>query len=401
MNKKRRERYAERALMTRAKFAGRDDLLAASVQTKVGRKAMPVCAELFGSQKHFKQLADNTIKLMNETGGRHKHQVMHLLTAGLPKDFACDTLKMSSGERKRAYAALDLGIGRSLHECNYATEVTRVKINEGMDIIMDRFFTRTTHQCSGASNSKARIMDKDLHQWEALLHSNWPALLRELAMDRPDLVPDLDSIPKTGWTDFDASMLSAVHAEVPDAEAEQARRHKQFMLVLCNRLGVVRGCLPPKTPEEIAASKERWRARTASRLTKEKFDPLAYEIRAPLLKTFRKWLIKKGLRYTRFTVPHPCPLCNAGPTDEAVYIALNKQVEDLALQQKPISPDITARMTKLRKSLRIYRLHRIQLAHARAEAKETEDNLEPGTCMVIRDFVNHHDHAGKHVKCLN
>ena len=76
-------------------------------------------------------------------------------------------------------------------------------------------------------------------------------------------------------------------------------------------------------------------------------------------------------------------------------------MEALALADQPIPAELDLRCTKLRASLRVYRVHRTQLATSRAEAKKAEDNLTPGTCMVIRDFVNHHDHAGSHVKCLH
>jgi hypothetical protein len=58
-------------------------------------------------------------------------------------------------------------------------------------------------------------------------------------------------------------------------------------------------------------------------------------------------------------------------------------------------------MAALRVSLRVYRVHLAQLETARVEAKAAEDNLAVGSCLVIRDFVNHHDHGGKHVKCLH
>jgi hypothetical protein len=401
MNKIRRERYAERKLMVSAVASGNDNLLAKALITKVGKKAMPMCANLFGGQAHWKKLADNSIALMKEVGHRHKHEVAHLLTKGLPKGFAADKLQMSTQQLKRAYAALDLNDGRALRDACYANAVTRNKVTEGMDLLFHRFFHRTTHQCSGANNSKARIMDTEYHLWEALLHSNWPALLRELAGERPDLVPDLADMPNTGWTDFDACMLSAVHQTIPDTEAEQALRHKEFIADYCDRMSRVRGELPAKSKAELDADQNQRRARTASRLQQETFKPAEYFIEAPRLKTFRTWLIKKGLRYTRFTVPHPCPLCNQGPTDEVVFAALKKQMDDLAIAQKPIPAELTKRCSKLRASLRIYRVHRAQLATARAEAKEAEDNLAPGTCMVIRDFVNHHDHAGAHVKCLH
>ena len=404
-NKTRREKYAEKILYESAMASGRDDHLVQALSTATGRRLMPLCAQAYGQQAHFKLLADNTKLLLKNMGGRHKKQVAHLLTGGLPNAFCRKALQMSHAQIKRAKEEIDIEdmneSGRSIEDASYATDVNRDKIGEALDKVLTAFFNGTTHQCSGADQSKARIMDVDYFQWDAELSGQWPGLLRELAAKHPHLVPDLQDMPKTGWTDFEACLLSAVHASPNDPKEEREVRTKKRNTEYNTILAQKKGSLPPTTETERAKARAQRRQRVSSRLKYDTFDPAAYDIRAPAMRTFRAWLKRKGLRYTRFTVPHPCPLCTDGPTNEVVYAALSKQIDDLVTADLPVPGELTKRCNKLRTALRVYRIHLLQLEASRAAAKKAEDNLVPGEAMVIRDFVNHHDHSGKHVKCLH
>ena len=82
---KRRQEYADKKLLSQALATGRDDLLAAAIQTKTGAAAMPLCAKAFGMQEHFELLKANTMKLLSKTGGRHKQEVAHLRRWSAPK----------------------------------------------------------------------------------------------------------------------------------------------------------------------------------------------------------------------------------------------------------------------------------------------------------------------------
>ena len=404
LNTQRRERYAERKLIMKAKKTGDDKLLCEALKTKMAKKMMPRCHAAYGTSDHFEYLAANTKKLLAATGGRHKKEVAHMLTKGLPSWFSKTTLGLSAAQLHRAKRELKTEEGRGISDACYAENVERNKTPEGLDIVFNAFFHRTTYQCSGADNDKARIMDKDIHEWNALMVAQWPALLRELADARPDLVPNVEKMPKQGWTDFEASILAAtcqhMHYERDPIEEFESRK-KAALKKYCNRLAQIRGCLPPTSKEEKERDREKQRRRTQMRLKQEDFNPAFYSVRAPQLATFRLWLQKNKLRFSRFAVPHPCPLCTSGPTDEVVYTALKKEIEDLHIANRTVPPELAQRAQKLRKSLRIYRVHLTQLATARAEAQKAEDELPVGSCMVIRDFVNHHDHSGKHVKCLH
>ena len=402
VNTKRREQYAQRILLKKAKTSGRDDLLHKALATPVGQRQMPRCAGAFGNSAHFASLVENTKKLLKHTGRRHKHEMAHMLCEGLPKWFSKSKLGLTHAQTKRAQEEIQsLGAGRTLDAACYAENVNRNKIPESMSNIFMQFFHRSTYQCSGADQDKARIMDMEFFEWEAELTALWPGLLREEAARMPDQVRVLSDMPEGGWTDYQACMLSAVEQKTQNAAEEQDQRRTKYLVAYRLELARTRGELSPKTNAENAADAQTRKDRLTARLRPEDFDPSTYTIKAPTLKTFRLWLGKQQLRFTRFSVPHPCPLCTSGPTDEVVYKELSKQMEDLVTAGLPVPKELQQRCTKLRKALRIYRVHIRQLTTARAEAKQAEDDLLPGTCMVIRDFVNHHDHSGKHVKCLH
>jgi hypothetical protein len=401
VNAQRRERYAERILLTKAMHSGSDKLLCEVLKTKVGRLRMPLCADSFGSQKHFDLMVKNTTALLQSTGRRYKKQVTHLLINGLPTWFCKNNLKLTAAETKRGKEEDPVLEGRGVEDASYAEHVTRDKINEVIDAAFKNFYERTTYQCSGAKTEQARIMDKPLYEWEAELAAMWPSLLREIAEERPQLVPALSDTPKSGWSDFEACLLSAVHSPPVDPVEEQTLRTQDFKKDYVVHLARMRGALPRATEQETKAMHDERAQRTASRLHRETYDPHNYSITAPSLRTLRLWLDRNNMRFTRFSVPHPCPLCTKGPSDEVVFTKLAADMAALKTAGKDVPRELQQRCDKLRASLRIYRVHCQQLETARKEAKHAEDNLAVGSCMVIRDFVNHHDHGGKHVKCLH
>ena len=93
------------------------------------------------------------------------------------------------------------------------------------------------------------------------------------------------------------------------------------------------GRLRQHTPAELQAAKRK-RQEEKSSLTESKFDPLNYEIRGVKFSEFLSFLEDSRLRYTKFTSPHPCPLCDDGPTDEIVLKELPSQEVELKKENK-------------------------------------------------------------------
>ena len=411
-NVERRRKYAEKKLVATA-FANTDDVLVlAALQTKAGAKRMPLCAQAFGAATHFQQLAENTKRLMAATGSRHKKELAHLITGGLPPEFCQLTLAMTVNQQKNAQNKHQAQKGvddkhraqRSLANAKYAEGMdgtTRSVVSDKMAHTYLKFFLSNSHICSGATDDRARIVDLTEFQWESELAAQWPGILRETAAERPDYVPDLEERPTTGWSVFDANMLAAVHAVTSDPRAERMSRYAESTRKRNLKLARQKGTLPPRTDAEVRASAEAIRLRTAARKGPARFEHDAYKVQEPDFRAFKGWLKTAGHRYTHYTVPHPCPLCDNGPTKELVYAALLGEEVVLTTAQKEVPRELTQRIKKLRVDLRVYRLHVLQLAKSRAAVKKAEENLQPGEAMVIRDFVNHHDHGGAHVKCLH
>ena len=128
---------------------------------------------------------------------------------------------------------------------------------------------------------------------------------------------------------------------------------------------------------------------------------MQYKIRGVRYETFLDVLACNKLRWTKFVSPKLCPLCESGPIDSVVLDELEKDVVQMTKEKKPIPDKITQELRQLRKKVNNYRLHEEQLRTARAEANKKRDAMVPGEVGVTRDFVNHHDHAGAHVKCLH
>ena len=182
---------------------------------------------------------------------------------------------------------------RTLSNAKYAEGMTRLTRNatcEGLTLAFTTFFKRTTYQCSGSNVEKARIMDKEYYSWEAELQAMWPGILRELATTRPDLVPDVDKMPKTGWTMFQANMLSAVNNCPANPQEERAQRYQASIDTYLRELAKVNGSLPPDTEKMKSQQQHHQREQTASRLTAAAFDPCRHDLTALTMRRLRTWL---------------------------------------------------------------------------------------------------------------
>jgi hypothetical protein len=131
------------------------------------------------------------------------------------------------------------------------------------------------------------------------------------------------------------------------------------------------------------------------------FNPLTHKIDFITFKAWKKFLKRSQFRWTKFTSPKRCPDCLNGPVAEKLAPELIQQVTDLLAKDQAVPTDLRKRMDKARKDTNSWRLHQEQLATCRQKDQEMDENLPVGTARVIRDYVNHHDHDGSHVKCLH
>ena len=119
------------------------------------------------------------------------------------------------------------------------------------------------------------------------------------------------------------------------------------------------------------------------------------------MKDFIALVRRHGFKFTKFTSPKRCPICSDGPLSSAMYEKLAKQLEEVPSMSDMARKNFLKELDKYRKEARVFELHKKQREVCRAATQELDMNLKAGECWIVRDFVNHHDHFGKHVKCLH
>jgi hypothetical protein len=132
----------------------------------------------------------------------------------------------------------------------------------------------------------------------------------------------------------------------------------------------------------------------------EIFEAEKFYVKAPDFAVFVKHLKDTKQHFSRNTSPKYCPVCKSGPiyTVQLKHL-LAKQDKTLAAGDK-LSDVQDQELEKMSNKVAKFDMHKAQLIHSRTEAYAIRDAMTPGQVFVTRDYVNHHDHAGEHVKCL-
>jgi len=153
--------------------------------------------------------------------------------------------------------------------------------------------------------------------------------------------------------------------------------------------------------------------RNPAKLTVETFDPTTYEIAPVQFEVFKNILRAHNLRWTTYKNETTCHMCRMGPVDAELIKLLNTQLAKLladlpdqavlsvaAARKTPEYQKIENKRQKLLAAITKYDKHVRALNTARKYAYDKRKNMKVGEVFVTRDFVNHHDHDGGHVKCL-
>jgi hypothetical protein len=376
--------------------------------------AFPLLAKTQTENTVTKQMVDNIGHVLRETGKHNKAKLTSMLLDGVPKCFF-SMLGVTQAEAKRAResrlhetpAPNRLGsatLVTNMFTEDYSSNVSRVKSTEASDSIDRLFFSTSTDALSGADTT-TRNLEMTMHDWQCEYEAKYPSMLRLAAEKDPHLLTENQGGTHCALTKFQASMRCAVwQAQQPDFDprTEILDRRAKAKEAYLRELGVKQGRLPPLTANQVQIAKFA-KDDMASRKTESTFDPSRYIIRAPCQKTFLNFLEKQTpvLRYTRFSSPHPCPLCDEGPLNTIVFAELMQQKVDLKKNSQPIPEQLQTQLTQLQKKVDLYKVHEKQLATSRAVVNAKLASLLVGEVVVTRDFVNHYDHAGQHVKCLH
>jgi hypothetical protein len=119
------------------------------------------------------------------------------------------------------------------------------------------------------------------------------------------------------------------------------------------------------------------------------------------LDSFTSLIKSTGYRWSRFVYPKRCPTCAHGPVHQAVYYRMHQK---LAEAEKMPAADREAFDTKYAHYatlFNLFRLHKEQRRTCRKATQLLDRNLKAGEGWLVRDFVNHFDGEGEHVKCLH
>jgi hypothetical protein len=146
------------------------------------------------------------------------------------------------------------------------------------------------------------------------------------------------------------------------------------------------------------------RAPNPSPLNENSFDPFTYHIRPPTFEGFLGFLKHQKLRYTHYVGRRHCTKCNQGQLAAKMI-----DLEDAKLAQMLVNGEGGSQAFKETKKdrdmhkdhLTEYTSHLKHMDTARVYAYKCRDNMKVGEVFVTRDFVNHYDHSGSHVKCLH
>jgi hypothetical protein len=141
-----------------------------------------------------------------------------------------------------------------------------------------------------------------------------------------------------------------------------------------------------------------------SPLNEKTFDPATYHITPPSFVAFSKFLGRKNLNYTHYVNRRHCNKCSLGQIACKLVSLLDTQLAQMKLDGKEGSEEfkkIKADRDVYQDQETEYRTHLEHMDTARVYAYECRDNMKVGEVFVTRDFVNHYDHSGAHVKCLH
>ena len=371
----------------------KEELMAASLMFKAGQEAFPRLAALTkSSATEDAVLARNCSSILKDAGRHDGPVLLKRLSKGLPRSFILE--KLDTNKNTLEYSQR-LPTKESLGG-NYARNVTREKVISDAGRCFKSFYFDTTHVESGAETS-LRNMEMQKHEWHAELHARWPSLLRRCCKEE---------LPRQDWaklTHFQCGRLKANKDSEEDSfdeSVEIEQRRKEYMQRYYDSLARKNGQMQPEDPE-VVLKRQEVRADEATRMTIGSFDHTRYTYRVPALETFTRYLKSQGLTYTSYASPHPCHLCDKGPVNMAALENMKKQRIESTEKGMMFSSEKISRMVLLNKKVQEYLLHKDQLKHCREYTKKITAGLKVGEVAVVRDYVNHHDHSGAHVKCLH
>ena len=127
-------------------------------------------------------------------------------------------------------------------------------------------------------------------------------------------------------TRFQASVRAAHYSATVagfNAADERSKRLAIARKRYARKIAVQEGRMRPYSEVELKAQANH-QEEIRVMMTDEAFDPAQYEIKPVVFDTFLSVLKDKKLRFTKFSSPHPCRICEQGPVNVAVLESREK-----------------------------------------------------------------------------
>jgi hypothetical protein len=384
-----------------------EDLLAL-LETKTGERLLSeVCANLKVSQNH-QQVVQNFKEIYHEMkpeleGGKRKNSanagaVVSAFGAGTTYGFLEDVLKIPRG-LARTWRSLAKKKGKlpEFFTASYPSGVHRPGMLLQIKAALVQFFKSQTYILSGAKR-ETRNLGISKSELERRLFAFFPELLRRVARENPLLLEH-----SKNPTRVQVSMAKAVEAARTEGfdQQDEFELRKAYADALYLARVVKRRTFKWNEPaveegEESSFNRHEEDDDGHVLVIDDPDQPLdEVEVSAPsgvqsyhvpAMSTFWAVLKASKVRYTTAIHAHECPLHDNGPLWELQFAQVVDarifNVEDKGLEQ---------RQRELAAKVKRYRDHIEQYVVQRPFVKELERNLQPGECILYRDFVNQYN----------
>jgi hypothetical protein len=404
------------------------EALTRCLKTKAGKKAFPYLDQTQQNHVSSEQPTQGLRAIVSNAGRKHKKGVILLGLTGSgmkPQEFANVTGERTQTVRNVRRARKKTAKGQPLD----IPLVTEKSIGHDGAVMAERetriylhFFNscHVTSNISGDSKKPLKLI-VGKRELKHRLFALYPRLLREAVNDDPQLLDWAEPAD----TKYQKDIVAACNVGPEhDDEIEYHDRYMQSILSYSEHLKY----------KQAASVRSRRTAGNKTRSDADVQDNDQWVIKPITMPTFWKVIKKAGLKYTAKWRAHPCPIHDDGPTHEIHLKSIKQEKADnqtklatitrnisaislragemdnqkkqelqelieqaVDLEQKGI--DILARQRFLQGKVAEYERHLDQFNACRPYMQQLEENLQPGECIVYRDFVNQYSDEG-HVSNL-
>jgi hypothetical protein len=291
-------------------------------------------------------------------------------------------------------------------ECSITADGGSTKESEKVDCIIlnmyAAFFVKHTGVLSGANRDR-RTLAMPKHKLLSILFGEFPGMLRELMVSHPDLLQSISSTSRLQRS-LEAALAAAKQADF-DQATEVSYRTAMAETIYRNTLDKKRmaNC---KILPGMAKQPREDQTFTAEQIAR------AREIMPIGDCAFWATLKRAKIKYTTNLKPTICELCDSGvlhvaaadeitrkrvqitDTIRSLCAHANEEGREITVAEKQTITDcekqqeiLLEEKRKLDPLLNKYAMHKAQYAKCRRVVQKIEDELEPGECLVYRDFV--------------